>query len=380
MPVFYLGGVFSSLRKRVRDTFVRPNRADLGRAVDGSLWQTIRPGLAVATNRAAATNPADFPMSTIDMPSSNVTIDLENISQGGGAAIWVESSEDWWAVTVGQDSRNVPATTATETGTFSYSLLNTSFSFNTVINFNYTITGGGNSFSGFAPYTFTTPFPRANYSIENFRYTDFANFRYTQSGTSNFKYTIYVGSKRVPRTEFGTFNWTRSATGTFSFRATGTYLAVFTFSGFINASGFYAFSGTNAVWSYIEQGTATNTVFVPAFSYIDFAPYTYTVAVPARTVTDQKISVWQSIAGNISLITSQLVSSLEVARSLRVRLSQNQVTSTAYSDPNLVTQIGENLVYTATGAEITTRFGLTLAPSTIAQGSTSASTIDIRTS
>jgi hypothetical protein len=380
MPVFYRGGILSALRKRVTDTFVRANRADLGRGLDGSLWQTIRSGLRIDNNRAAATNPTEFPISTVDMPSGNVTIDLGNIAQGGGAALWVQSSEDWWAVTVGQDSRNVPQTTATEVGTFSYSLVNTSFSFNTVTNFNYTITGGGNAFSGIAGFNYTTLITSANWATANFRYTAFANFRYTISGTSNFSYTIYVGSKRIARTEFGTFSWTRNATGTFSFRATGTYQAEFTFLKEISGFGFYAFSGTNAVWSYIEQGTTTSTVFVPAFSYIDFAPYTYSVIVPARTVTDQKISVWQSIAGNISLITSQLVSSLEVARSLRVRLSQNQITSTAYSDPNLVQQIGENLVYTATGAEVNTRFGLTLAPSTIGQGSTAASTVSIRTS
>lgn len=373
MPVFFRGGILSALRKRVTDTFVRNNRADLGRGLDGGLWQTIRPGLRIENNRAAAANPTEFPISTVDMPSTDVTIDLGNISQGAGAAIWVQSSDDWWAVTVDQSPRFVPETTVSEIGTFSYSLNNASFSFDTVTPFTFTVTGGGNAFSGIAGFNYTTLVSTANWSTANFRYTDFGNFTFTATGSTTRQY--FIGKS------FGwiTSNWSQQRTGSFSFRATGTYTVRFNFFTMIEGFAFYAFSGTNSVWSYTEQGTKTTTVFVPAFSYIDFAPYTYTVVVPARTVTDQRVSLRQSIAGNIGLVTSWLVSSAEIVRSLRVRLSGQQVSTRAYSDPNLVSQVGETLVYTATGAEINTRFGLTLSPSSIGQGSTAASTVSIRT-
>jgi hypothetical protein len=259
-------------------------------------------------------------------------------------------------------------------------LNNTSFSYTTTVPFNFTVTGGGNSFSGFFVETNFVLLPSRNFGFEDVRVTRNGNFQYTQTGFKQVTNIIYVGSKRIPREVTNTVAWSRTATGTFSFRDTVTRETTFNFFVLAPVNIIREFSGTNAVWSYTERGTTTNTVFVPAFSYIDFAPYTYTVIVPARTVTDQKVSLRQSIEGNLNLIESWVVSSVETIRSLRVRLQGREITTRAYSDPNLVSQIGDQLVYTATGAEITAKFGLTLAPSPLAQGSTAASTIDIRTS
>jgi hypothetical protein len=127
----------------------------------------------------------------------------------------------------------------------------------------------------------------------------------------------------------------------------------------------------------VFAGNYQYSIVIPGYQYTAFAPYTYSQLVPARTVIDQRVNIRQAVAGNIALIKSWVVSSVDTARSLRVRLSGQEITATPYSDPNQVSQIGENLVYTATGATITAKFGLTISPSIYGQGTTAASSISI---
>ena len=373
MPLFYRGGVLSALRKRVTDTFVRANRVDLGRGIDGSLWQTIRSGLRVDNNRVAAAN-ADFPISTVDMPSTDVNISLTGVTQGSGAALWVQSSEDWTAVTIEQESRLAPATTQTLTGTFQTTASNSSFTFVRVDLVPYTVFTGGTVF-------YTSGTKEVTSNATGFRNTNgfyfqtgFANFRYTISGTSNFSYAVFFPLARIVT---GSFNWTRTVTGTFfvSDRIPYTYTVSFTYqvTRTVNWTR-ESFNPTVAVTEFFPQET---TVFVPGFSFTVFAPFTYVVQVPERTVFDQKVSIRQSIAGNIQLLNSWVVSSAEVIRSLLIRTQGTQVTVKPYSDNNLVSQVGDDLVYDATGASINTRFGLTLAPSPINQGTTVATSASI---
>ena len=56
-----------------------------------------------------------------------------------------------------------------------------------------------------------------------------------------------------------------------------------------------------------------------------------------------------------------------VVQSMKVKTSGNQITVKAYSDANQVTQIGSDIVYTATGAAIYPRFGITIVPSSYGQ-------------
>jgi hypothetical protein len=56
-----------------------------------------------------------------------------------------------------------------------------------------------------------------------------------------------------------------------------------------------------------------------------------------------------------------------VVQSIKVKTNGNQITVKAYSDANQVTQIGSDIVYTATGASIFPRFGITIVPSSYGQ-------------
>jgi hypothetical protein len=375
MPRFFLGGVFTSVRERLADAFVRGDRDDLGVAQDGSLWTTIRSGLRIANNRVVATNPGGFPISTIDMPSTNVDIALTGVTQGAGAAIWVQSSADWTAVTIEQESRVIPPTTQTLTGTFQTSASNNSFTFTREEDVPFTDFAGGNPFTqnGFKQVTSNaTGFRNAT---GNFFYTSRVNFTYLITGTGFYTYV----SGRPPRVLTGSFVWARNATGTYSLteRAPYTYRESFTFQ--VTNTVAWSRTAFNALEPFTNYFTREVTEFVPGFSFTVFAPFTYSVTVPETTVFDQKVSIRQSIAGNVQLLTSWVVSSSQVIRSLLVRTRGNEVTVKPYSDGNLVTQVGDDLVYTATGASVNTRFGITLAPSPNNQGNTVATTASITT-
>jgi hypothetical protein len=79
------------------------------------------------------------------------------------------------------------------------------------------------------------------------------------------------------------------------------------------------------------------------------------------------VRVFQSIASTVSTLTTWTLSGL--AQSLRIKTKANQITVQAFSD-NLVTQIGNDLVYTGTGVVVTSNYGIIVYPSSTSQGTT----------
>jgi hypothetical protein len=312
------------------------------------------------------------------MPSSDVTIDLQGVSQGGGAAIWVQSSDDWYAITIDQTPRDVPETIETISANYSYSdrfsdspgtqvapfwsATFNSGSVDTVTNINTTT-------------NWSTDFKNVN---ANYSYTAWNTFFFKYSSTTFYKY-FYFG--KVSGSAWGsttTWGWARSG-NSFTANASYTYRVSYTVKS--TSYGYFSYN----VWSpptfagNVFAGNYSYSVTIPGYTYTAFAPYTYSVTVPARTVYDQKVSLRQSIAGNVQLLTSWLVSSAQVIRALKVKLTGNNISTKAYSDANQVAQIGSDLLYTATGAEVSTKFGLVISPSSYGQGTTAASSISIST-
>lgn len=375
MPQFFLGGIFTAVRERFTDTFVRNNRPDLGRASDGSLWQTIRAGLGVNNDRATATNPQDYPIATVDMPSSDVTIDLLGVSQGGGAAIWVQSSDDWYAVTIDQTPRDVPETIETISANYSY---NDRFS-----------DAPGTQVAPFWSATFNSgsTIPASWSNTWNWKETDFknatGNTAYTAWNTFFFKFSSTFFYRYAVGKGWTTGSWTVWAWGrsgnSFTAYNSYTYKVAVTVNRSVTNTWAYTIYSPPTFAGNVFAGNYTYAVIVPGFTYTAFLPYTYSITVPATTVFDQKVSLRQSIAGNVQLLTSWLVSSAQVIRALKVKLTGNTITTKAYSDANQISQIGNDLVYTATGAEINTKFGLVISPSIYGQGTTAASSISIST-
>lgn len=82
----------------------------------------------------------------------------------------------------------------------------------------------------------------------------------------------------------------------------------------------------------------------------------------------QFLRVLQSVGNTVSQIASLQVSDNATIAGLKALISGTTITASAYSDANMTTQVGSNLVYNATGAAVTTEYGLVLTPSAYNQG------------
>lgn len=125
------------------------------------------------------------------------------------------------------------------------------------------------------------------------------------------------------------------------------------FSG--GASGPPLFTG-NTTWT---SASGTNFTSGTAFSFAQF------------------LRIKQSVSSVVSQISSATLSTAQTIASLRVILSGNTIRARGYSDNNFVTQMGSDLVHTATGATINTRYGISLSPSTFSQSDIIGTSIEI---
>ncbi len=87
------------------------------------------------------------------------------------------------------------------------------------------------------------------------------------------------------------------------------------------------------------------------------------------------IRVLQSVSGSISALYTWTISS--VAAAFRVKTSGNSITTQAYSDTGMTSQIGSDLTYNASSPTKTKRFGLSIGTSNYNQG-TSISKVIIK--
>lgn len=314
----------SSVRKRFYDNFAgRANTTgSLGTATDGSLWTAtsgtlnVNTGLAKGTATATPSVGSSYPISTVSMPTGNNTISIFDTGNGASAVIWVQSSSDWWMVSLDSTFNTIPGNTNYTSGALQWTSSATSYTSGAAV--------PGNTFtSGFVT-TYTTVYSRSTYNIPVYGFLTKNTYRVAGYSGSNFNYT--AGSQ----------------------------------------------SGSAAVFT---QGTVTP--YTSANT-----PYTsgnpYTTGANATTYAYQAIvKVNKSLSNSVSTVTSAIVSTTQTIRSLLVQTTGNQITARAFSDANLVTQIGSDLVYTATGAAINTTYGISIAPTQYAQSDTIGASVNI---
>lgn len=316
--------VAASVRKRFSDIFsARSNTTgSLGTATDGSRWDATSGTIQVTSGAATATTTptaggagTTYPMATITLPVQNNVISLADTNEGSSVALWVQSSSDWWMVGI-------------------EGVQNTTTNYASAQTYNY-------AFAQDITYSTSTSF----YGVTNYT---------TGSSTS-----------------FGTFptswfqGWYRVAPGSFV-------------SGFFRQNGgFNSFSGTAwfASSSWFSSTGYTQT-YGPFYQYTVGGAY-YTYAAGTTTAYNEFLRIRQSVSSTVSVITSQLISTVSSIKSLKIFTSGNQITARAYSDTNFVTQIGSDLVYTATGATVNTRYGIAVSPSAYNQSAIIGTSIDV---
>jgi hypothetical protein len=325
MPVTFFSQVASSVRKRFLDTFsARSNTTgSLGTATDGSSWDAVNGTIQVTTGAATATTTptaggagTTYPMATITLPVQNNVISLKDTNEGSSVALWVQSSSDWWLV-------NVEGTQTTNTN------------YASAQNYNYVY--GQN-----VTYGLSTSY----YAVTN--YFSSPNYYSQSSGT-----TYNVGYRTIGSPfAYGAF-YSSTAGGTSYYLGAAYYAA----SSYYTSSGYTQTLGT--YYQYTSAGTF------------------YTYAAGSTTTYNEFLKIRQSVASTVSVIASALISTTQSIKSLKVFTSGNQITARAFSDTNFVTQIGSDLVHTATGATVNTKYGIAVSPSAYNQSAIIGTSVDV---
>lgn len=110
---------------------------------------------------------------------------------------------------------------------------------------------------------------------------------------------------------------------------------------------------------------ASGCVYYASGSNTNYAFAGYYYCTSSSTVYPKYIRVLQMAAGTLSQITSTFIGYSVGTYSLRTILSGNQITARAYADGSFTSQVGGDLVYTATGATLSTNYGIKVSPSDI---------------
>lgn len=352
MPVPFFSQVASSVRKRLLDTFsARSNTTgSLGTATDGSRWDATSQTIQVTTGAAKATTIPNtgssgntYPIASVSMPTNNNEIKLAGTNEGSAVAVWVQSSSDWWLVGVDAEYNTIPGNTGyaysqnaytTNYAQTAYSYLsNTAYAYNANYKYNsYTTSSGGNLVGpvGGGTYTTTTYSKRYLGLYNNFNY---------QSTTESYTAPTYYYFNAVNYSTYystGVANYSQNSSTVYS--TTG--------------GGYYSIVG----------GGTYNT-----YSFTNATTYAYA----------QYLRISKSVAGTVSTVTSSIVSTAQTVGSLIVSILGNQITAKAYSDTGFVSQIGSDLVHTATGATVTARYGIALSPSAYQQSDIIGTSVQI---
>lgn len=388
----------ASVRKRLYDNFAgRANTAEsLGTATDGSQWTAVSGTLAVNSGLAKGTATAtpavgsSYPIATVSMPTGDNVISIVDTGNGASAAVWVQSSSDWWMVSLDSTFNTIPGNTNYTSGTITYTSSAASYT-----------SGAGTYTSGATGYTLGA----TTYTLGGTTYTSGATQSYTAptsytqgaaqpsgfaSGTAYV--TVYTrNTYNQPTYGFLTKTTYRVSgySGSYSAYSTGS-------SPYTQYSTTYATPYTSAAggtYSFVPY--TTNNPYTSGIPYSSSVPYTsntpytstnspYTSNAPYTSNTNAVtyayqaiIKVNKSLSNTVTTVTSAIVSTTQTIRSILVSTSGNQITARAFSDTNLVTQLGSDLVYTATGAVVSTTYGISIAPTQYAQSDTIGSSVNI---
>jgi hypothetical protein len=197
-------------------------------------------------------------------------------------------------------------------------------------------------------YTYSTPWYYTQFS-GNYNCNAYGNVSGCDViGNANYNRTCNINGFCCAVCNAWNSNNSKNAANCRTYSRTETWACTSTLTGY-NCAGYYTYSVCNsgsAVYSTVQGGT-----------YYYYPTY---------------IRILRSIANTVSEVTSGYLGDNQTIQSLRTIISGNQITVKGYSGANLTTQVGTDLVYTATGAAITPEYGIVITPS----GSNTVNTID----
>jgi hypothetical protein len=192
------------------------------------------------------------------------------------------------------------------------------------------------------------------------------------AATSTFQGTVWTQGPTTwtaaPTTyTAGTTTYTAGAPNYFSeafytsqggmFSSTIAFTSTTPFSSATPYSSATAFSSSTNYFADLVFSTATS--FTAGVSYTSSTSYT-SASVPESFAYSAILRISQSVSDTVSEISSLVVSTAQTIKSIIVQTSGNQITAKAFSDITPITQIGDDLIYDATGVIINTRYGISI--------------------
>lgn len=361
----------------------------LGTSTSGDAWQEVNGTINVVSGKATATSTptsysagSQYPLSVVTMVNANVDIKLKNTNQGSTAAVWVQDSDEWWGVVSRATLDSTPGNTTygyeyAVAGYYDYTNSDswTNYAYGKSNNTNY---GYGSSSNTNFAYTSSST---TNYSAA---YTKVAYFVYGFSsstsysvGSYNISYSASYGTKynskyslAYNKYTWATYSANYTSSTSYSYKVNASYYGYNVNYSASNTTN-YSWTSSTTTNYYYNSSTTSNYYYNSSTTTNFYAGvgtnYGYQYGVTGTNATtytvNQYLDIIRSTAASVSTITSSLVSTAATIKSILVSLSNDQITAKAYSDTELVTQIGSDLVYTATGATITTQFGISISPS-----------------
>lgn len=108
--------IFSSVRKSFSDFFQRNNtEGGLGITPDGSRWDLVRGIFRVLGNKAVSdSNPDSYPIAAVRMPFEDAEISVDGIANGSGVSLWITDSGNWWGLGLEQEEVDCNCSVGTE--------------------------------------------------------------------------------------------------------------------------------------------------------------------------------------------------------------------------------------------------------------------------
>jgi hypothetical protein len=371
-------GAIESVRKRFYDDFTRADSAGtLGPAKDGSLWKVVRGSFGITSNKAVGVD-ANYPMVTQVMPTQDAVISIGSASQGSSASLWVTGSGDWWAVGIDQATvacncqtcHDCTAYNAVTCNTYNVANCNAYYyvcNAYTASTCNAYTSGNCNAYTAgncitWVNGTCTTYTTVCNgYNTSNCKGYNTAVCNGYTGNTKNFAnclgYTQNCNGWNASNCGGTTSNCNQSNAGYCS----SANAAV------CNSANAAVCNSSNAATCNSSTNNCNAYTASTCNSYNTSNCLTYnTYACNCQTCYPQSIRIMKSVGSVISEVTNWTISA--VAQSFKVLTTGNQITVKAYSDNSFATQIDSDLVYSPTGAALTSEYGLTVKPSSYSQG------------
>lgn len=371
-------GSQTSVRKSFFDNFNRANQSTISPASDGSLWQSVRGAFSIFGSRASSGGDTNYPMSVIDMGTNNVSVSIGEAYQGSTAALWVTDSGNWWAVGIDQDASSPYSCGCTVTQAVNY---NSSCStYGTVCNAyqcnayspgncaSYTCNayqcnaysgGNCNSYSVLSCITYSCN-----------AYSQVCN-GYNTSTCANSYYS--PTNKKSACTGWNGSNCKAYSPSCNSSTCTSWYAQCNSSNSVVCDSTSCSSTTCNATNSATCSTYGCSTYGTQCNAYQTDGPFYSYVNSNCSTCYPQYIRVIKSVSSVVTEVASWIFTeaidtiNTKIIGSFKASTSGESITIKPYSDSNFVTQIGQDLVYTASGASFAPRFGISVKPSTYGQ-------------